>query len=78
MIKIAEEIRVILNEINRELVLSEDEYIDPADGLIHCRNCGCYRHIVMQLPLHMGYLAPRCICPCQKAADRPQTCGGSS
>lgn len=70
MIKITEEIRAIINEINRELVLSEDEYIDPADGLIHCRKCGSYRQIVMQSPLHTGYMAPRCICPCQKDADR--------
>lgn len=70
MIKVTEEIRTVINEINRELVLSEDEYIDPANGLIHCRNCGDYRQIVMQSPLHTGYTAPRCICPCQKETDR--------
>ena len=70
MINITEEIRAIINEINRELVLSEDEYIDPVDGLIHCRNCGGHRQIVMQSPLHTGYSTPRCICPCQKEADR--------
>ena len=70
MIKITEEIRAIINEINRELVLSEDEYINPADGLIHCRNCGGHRQIVMHSPLRKGYSVPRCICPCQKEADR--------
>lgn len=70
MIEITEELRTIIDEINGNPALSADEYIDPADGLIHCRSCGGRRQIVLPSPFHEGFVVPRCICPCQKEADR--------
>ena len=51
----------------------EDEYIDPADGLLHCKKCGGLRQTVIPNFGKPGYLTPRCVCPCQMAA---QTGGG--
>ncbi len=38
MIEITTEIRKILGKATADLTLAGDEYIDPADGLIHCRD----------------------------------------
>ena len=49
--------------------LAQDEYIDPADGLIHCKNCGGQRQTVVPKFGKPGYFMPRCICQCQKEAE---------
>lgn len=50
--------------------IREDEYLDPADGLVHCRKCGDPRQAVITNPFHDGLDAVRCICPCQAEAER--------
>ena len=52
--------------------IREDEYLDPADGLIHCRNCGGPRQPVIPDPFKGGSFKPRCVCPCQQEAERRQ------
>ena len=52
--------------------IREDEYLDPADGLIHCRKCGGPRQAVIPDPFKGGSFKPRCVCPCQQEAERRQ------
>ena len=70
MIKITAEIRAIIENAAADLTLAEDEYIDPADGLIHCKNCGGNRQTVVPNFGKPGYFMPRCICPCQAETER--------
>ena len=49
--------------------LAGDEYIDPADGLIHCKKCGGQRQTVVPCFGKPGYFMPRCICQCQREAE---------
>ena len=50
--------------------IREDEYLDPADGLIHCRKCGGPRQVVITNPvIHRGDIMLR-LCPCQAEAER--------
>ena len=53
MIKITAEIRALI-----------DEYIDPADDLIHCKKYGGQRQTVVPCFGKPGYFMPRCICQC--------------
>ena len=39
MIEITAEIRAIIDKAAASAELAGDEYIDPADGLIHCKKC---------------------------------------
>ena len=48
--------------------IREDEYIDPADGLIHCRKCGGPRQTRIQF--NGSSFKPRCVCPCQQESER--------
>ena len=50
--------------------IREDEYLDPADGLIHCRKCGGPRQAVIPDPFKGGIFKPRCVCSCQQEAER--------
>ena len=50
--------------------IREDEYLDPADGLLHCRKCGGPRQAVIPDPFKGGSFKPRCVCPCQQEAER--------
>ena len=50
--------------------IREDEYLDPADGLIHCRKCGGPRQVVIPDTFKGGSFKPRCVCPCQQEAER--------
>ena len=50
--------------------IREDEYLDPADGLIHCRKCGGPRQAVIPDPFKGGSFKPRCVCPCQQETER--------
>ena len=50
--------------------IQEGEYLDPADGLIHCRECGGPRQVVITNPFnHRGDIMRR-LCPCQAEAER--------
>lgn len=70
MIEITAEIRTIIDRAAADLSLAEDEYIDPADGLIHCKHCGGTRQTVVPCFGKSGYFMPRCVCPCQAEAER--------
>ena len=50
--------------------IREDEYLDPADGLIHCRKCRGPRQAVIPDPFKGGSFKPRCVCSCQQEAER--------
>lgn len=50
MKELSSEIHVLLNSAAQNIVLAADEYIDPADGLIHCKSCGGQRQAV--IPIH--------------------------
>ncbi len=71
MMEITTEIREIIDKAAADLTLARDEYIDPADGLLHCKNCGGYRQAIVANPFGIGYIMPRCICPCQAEAEYP-------
>lgn len=70
MSELASEIQALLNSAAPNVVLAADEYIDPADGLIHCKSCGGRRQAA--IPIHgvAEHFTPRCLCPCQTAAEQ--------
>ena len=47
MIEITAEIRAFIDKAAAGVELAEDEYIDPSDGLIHCKKCGGQRQTVV-------------------------------
>ena len=50
--------------------IREDEYLDPADGLLHCRKCRGPRQAVIADPFKQGsFIKPRCVCPCQQERE---------
>ena len=64
MIEITAEIRALIDKAAVGMELAGDEYIDPADGLIHCKKCGGQRQTVVPCFGKSGYFMPRCICQC--------------
>ena len=70
MIEINEAVRAFIDKTAGDTELSEDEYIDHSDGLIHCKKCGGRRQTILPDPLRHSYLMPRCVCPCQQEAER--------
>lgn len=50
MKELSSEIHVLLNSAAQNIVLAADEYIDPDDGLIHCKSCGGQRQAVVPIP----------------------------
>ena len=70
MIEMTAEVRGWIDRASEELEPRADEYIDPADGLLHCKVCGEPRQTVIPNFGKPGYLTPRCVCPCQMAAER--------
>ena len=68
MIEITAEIRALIDKAAVGVELAEDEYIDPSDGLIHCKKCGGQRQTVVPCFGKPGYFMPRCICQCQREA----------
>jgi len=68
MIEITAEIRALIDKAAVGVELAGDEYIDPADGLIHCKKCGGQRQTVVPCFGKSGYFMPRCICQCQREA----------
>ena len=69
MIKITAEIRAFIDKAAAGAELAEDEYIDPSDGLIHCKKCGGQRQTVVPCFGKSGYFMPHCICQCQQEAE---------
>ena len=69
MIEITAEIRALIDKAAVGMELAGDEYIDPADGLIHCKKCGGQRQTVVPCFGKSGYFMPRCICQCQREAE---------
>ena len=69
MIEITAEIRALIDKAAVGMELAGDEYIDPADGLIHCKKCGGQRQTVVPCFGKSGYFMPRCICQCQQEAE---------
>ncbi len=70
MREITAEIRALIDKASQNVGLAQDEYIDLADGLIHCKNCGGQRQTVVQCFGKPGYFMSRCICQCQKRGRR--------
>ena len=59
MIEITAEIRALIDKAAAGVELAGDEYIDPADGLIHCKKCGGQRQTVVPCFGKPGYfMAP--------------------
>ena len=70
MMEITEEIRAWIDRNAGATELAADEYIDPTDGLIHCKSCKGQRQTVVPSFGKPGYFMPRCVCPCQAEAER--------
>ena len=69
MMEITAEIRALIDKAAVGMELAGDEYIDPADGLIHCKKCGGQRQTVVPCFGKSSYFMPRCICQCQREAE---------
>ena len=50
--------------------IREDEYLDPVDGLFHCRKCGDPRQAIITNPFDQRPDTVRCMCSCQGEAER--------
>ena len=50
--------------------IREDEYLDPANGLFHCRKCGNPRQAVITNPFDHRSDTVRYMCSCQGEAER--------
>ena len=59
MIEITAEIRAFIDKAAAGVELAEDEYIDPSDGLIHCKKCGGQRQTVVPCFGKPGYFMAR-------------------
>ena len=70
MKELSAEIHMLLSNASQNAVLAADEYIDPADGLIHCKSCGGQRQAVVPICGITKHFTPRCLCPCQTAAEQ--------
>ncbi len=69
MIEITAEVRAAIDRAAGDMELAGDEYIEPADGLIHCKKCRGSRQTVVPRFGGSGYFMPRCLCPCQQKAQ---------
>ena len=49
MSELSAEIHMLLSNASQSAVLAADEYIDPSDGLIHCKSCGGRRQTVVPI-----------------------------
>lgn len=74
MKELSSEIHVLLNSAAQNIVLAADEYIDPADGLIHCKSCGGQRQAVIPYSRYCRALHPSMPLPlsgdCRTAPQR--------
>ena len=78
MMEITAEIRALIDKAAAGMELAGDEYIDPADGLIHCKKCGGQRQTVVPCFGKPGYFMPRCICQCQREAEEQRKRRGTA
>ena len=69
MIEITAEVRAAIDRAAGDMELAGDEYIEPADGLIHCKKCRGSRQTVVPRFGGSGYFMPRCLCSCQQKAQ---------
>ena len=63
MIEITAEVRAAIDRAAGDMELAGDEYIEPADGLIHCKKCHGSRQTVVPRFGDSGYFMPRCLKP---------------
>ena len=70
MMPITEEVHAFLTANAAAQIQRDDEYLDPADGLLHCKTCHGLRQTVIPAPGGTRFLRPRCLCPCQSAAEK--------
>lgn len=70
MSELSAEIHMLLSNASQNAALAADEYIDPADGLIHCKSCGGRRQAVVPIRGIAEHFTPRCLCPCQTIAEQ--------
>ena len=63
MIEITAEVRAAIDRAAGDMELAGDEYIEPADGLIHCKKCRGSRQTVVPRFGGSGYFMPRCLKP---------------
>ena len=69
MIEITAEVRAAIDRATGDIELAGDEYIEQADGLIHCKKCCGSRQTVVPRFGGSGYFMLRCLCPCQQKAQ---------
>ena len=69
MIEITAEVRAAIDRAAGDMEVAGDEYIEPADGLIHCKKCHGSRQTVVPRFGGSGYFMPRCLCSCQQKAQ---------
>lgn len=69
MIEITAEVWAAIDRAAGDMELAGDEYIEPADGLIHCKKCRGSRQTVVPRFGGSGYFMPRCLCSCQQKAQ---------
>ena len=69
MMEITAEIRALIDKAAAGVELAWDEYIDPADGLIHCKKCGGQRQTVVPC---LGNRATSCPAVSASASGRPK------
>ena len=72
MKELSSEIHVLLNSAAQNIVLAADEYIDPADGLIHCKSCGGQKTGCNSYSRYCRATSAllRCLCPCLAIAEQ--------
>ena len=78
MIEITAEVRAAIDRAAGDMEVAGDEYIEPADGLIHCKKCHGSRQTVVPRFGGSGYFMPRCLCPCQQKAQEERKAGGGT
>src|SRR5699024_7191393 len=69
MIEITAEIRALIDKAAAGVELAGDEYIDPADGLIHCKKCGGQRQMLCHV---LENRATSCPAVSVSASGRPR------
>ena len=63
MIEITAEVRAAIDRAAGYMEVAGDEYIEPADGLIHYKKCHGSRQTVVPRFGGSGYFMPRCLKP---------------
>ena len=63
MMPITEEIHAFLTANAAAQIQRDDEYLDAADGLLHCKTCHGLRQTVIPAPGGQGFSAPAACAP---------------